>query len=1598
MSSAPAGRRTSGLAGEMEGGGAWPPTEGKKKWSIGKLFRRKKKDSDSEASSPSTDEHSQKNNAKRKKGDKKKRSLVSRSNFEHTDLSDKRSQSVTKFPKKEYFDEGVLSDPSAGFVGYVGRGLPRSPLNQSRHRSKDSLYKLAPASSCGSQDGSLRKGRKGRIKARVEAMRNSKNDSSSDDESQKSTSSSAFKFRSDDSLANHSKDGSVSKRSRSARNDRLIKRLSRDDESQLNREADLIQKGFSRSEAELLALKQRVLSTPQINGNGNNDKEYEEPDYSEPMKVLQSMPYDTKKSYSGSHLAGLTSLANSQGKDVVTRRHHPALSGSNSSVYSYPAGIINFNAQVNDESIKYSIPYNVNKQNRTDIPRRNQSSRRSVSVEQNNYDSENVIVIKIPLGSVPKKEAAAPPPPPPRDPQRKVPTPVSYMYDNTRPMSYAFDSGARRYSQHYTNNESFGINSNPQNIYENAAPVDKNTGLSWGKRPISTSEDHIAMQQQQYYNASTLSQNNQPKRPSSVSAEVIRPEVYNRYLARPQINNSHGHVKRDPARRHTQENANPEFMYYADLTPRSRRPIQIAPTDPVGGNNILTPTEPKPQAKNASDFWRKMDSQEVQRRRVFGHNRTLSDQSVSGLNTQQNLPLNVRNSSIISNVATRPNMVNGNSGVLSHKAQENYFKNNGLLANRNGQIDQTTRIGNKENEAICYSNIDIIPMDDIRHKKQTVKYSEDEVSGSRRKSSNLEDALSELEAIYNSLGLGDEDLLDRADRQEMLAPKTAESLPYSSKDIYFRFPSLDDSNNEMNRRGSLSTKLSIIPDKVHDDMAYRRMNPNERPKSKDASKLTSQVSYMLASPVLADGEGSKIILDGETSEPDVVLDDVVIRNIRQANNYLKIEDPQPPFGIPIGPITPAPNSDYLHAVPDSKRRSRFIPQKSPDIVADDLAYRSLRKDSKNPSPVNKENPTCIFNNTSDNTNLSRPSKIFDNHVIKKKRAVRSLSANIFTLVQREIDDALNLYKNPSLEKAQSIPDLPEAVLEFGKSGKLPDNFKSSQQVLNETKFEIKPKANTVPENKTSDLPNSNLRTVNGNERVHKPEDFGKNYSINYLNSAASRLSNSNQIRNELDTMAQEAKETSAKLVIALEELQNEKLSRFLPENKEKHDIKPIAKKNEKQSDITSSSSALQKYLYPEQSKEINIQPSKVNETKKSLSRQLSQSPTMKVKGTIPAHIKEKMEEFSRSNKNEDPSNDFMATINKLKSFGEQKTEPKPVTNTGKNTEDSLIAISNQLKIVGCQLKNNPEKPNLFQEESMRLKYLANKCEIDLNENCLPQTHNKFGDTTVHSSAKYSFLNSEGNSPKPTCISPKIVSSQSKIDTINNMQSFDDLRKGISELLDGIGQVNEKLQLPKPSPQHQQKVEIKTIVVHHSKESSLDESSLEDTSKSRENRASPEYNSSEELAMIFNIADEQKQPSTSNADNTERKTESHLELNSPRLVKTANQNLRKLSLDELDTKAAEPSKSHVIELMRPQALEHTKPLALEHIRPLALESLRLQALEPVRPQAMEPIRPQAMEPAESQMMDQSAEVSTSQEVPWRRNRRLSPTDNANKGKA
>ncbi|KAJ9597692.1 hypothetical protein L9F63_011446 [Diploptera punctata] len=327
----------------------------------------------------------------------------------------------------------------------------------------------------------------------------------------------------------------------------------------------------------------------------------------------------------------------------------------------------------------------------------------------------------------------------------------------------------------------------------------------------------------------------------------------------------------------------------------------------------------------------------------------------------------------------------------------------------------------------------------------------------KRKSSNLEDALTELEAIYKSLRLGDEDLLDRAERRDLPTPhqKLSDSSPSEKRypissslstsrgaesDSGYNyswgsssFESLFDGGEPPPRRRAPSLRRSGIPDKVMDDMAYRRLHPKERPGSQDIRNVMSQTgSYLESSPVSAATDGTfedspqKPLYGPLNQEPDITLDDVVYRNIRHANNTLKVLDPQPPFGIPIGPIAPAPNSDYLHAVPGDVYRSMFKPRKTPDVVKDDLAYRNLRKDDKDPAfnlpHVTDEVGVLLTPLTKPMTHIKN-----ENFSLRKRRAVRSLSANIQSLVTRESLSLVSRDIDQDFEKAQSLSDLPDAL-------------------------------------------------------------------------------------------------------------------------------------------------------------------------------------------------------------------------------------------------------------------------------------------------------------------------------------------------------------------------------------------------------------------------------------------------------------------------------------------------------------------------------------------------------------------------------------------
>ena len=79
------------------------------------------------------------------------------------------------------------------------------------------------------------------------------------------------------------------------------------------------------------------------------------------------------------------------------------------------------------------------------------------------------------------------------------------------------------------------------------------------------------------------------------------------------------------------------------------------------------------------------------------------------------------------------------------------------------------------------------------------------------------------------------------------------------------------------------------------------------------------------------------------SEADAIKDDMFNRDLTYKNQTLKIQEHQPPFGIPLRPIQFSTSTDYLNAPPPSSYR-KTTSNKEPDLIKDDLAYRMLRKE------------------------------------------------------------------------------------------------------------------------------------------------------------------------------------------------------------------------------------------------------------------------------------------------------------------------------------------------------------------------------------------------------------------------------------------------------------------------------------------------------------------------------------------------------------------------------------------------------------------------------------------------------------------------------
>lgn len=310
--------------------------------------------------------------------------------------------------------------------------------------------------------------------------------------------------------------------------------------------------------------------------------------------------------------------------------------------------------------------------------------------------------------------------------------------------------------------------------------------------------------------------------------------------------------------------------------------------------------------------------------------------------------------------------------------------------------------------------------------------SSEEKDKRRRTSANFEDALQELEEIYQSLGLNDEDLLDRAERRDLptvhqlkrfsIADPTAlqmNGFPLSrSSSEGFGRPWLHETSHRTppNRR-------SAIPDKVSDDLAIRRLQRTvsgpTRSKSPGGPGTDINQSYLQCSPGLTPTSKTNGFFNDavKNDEPDVNLDDVTYRMYSQADST-KVPPPHPPFGIPLEPISKCSTNDYLHATPsddeDKRIKNFYKPQPNPDVVRDDMAFRNLRRERKG-SLTNGIGNALDAACREVESWRKPPAK-------RKDRAIKSLSANMESAF-----DSIANFAPVDNDKAQSMSDLIAAL-------------------------------------------------------------------------------------------------------------------------------------------------------------------------------------------------------------------------------------------------------------------------------------------------------------------------------------------------------------------------------------------------------------------------------------------------------------------------------------------------------------------------------------------------------------------------------------------
>ena len=389
--------------------------------------------------------------------------------------------------------------------------------------------------------------------------------------------------------------------------------------------------------------------------------------------------------------------------------------------------------------------------------------------------------------------------------------------------------------------------------------------------------------------------------------------------------------------------SSPASPLFIDPEPRSRKPILLYSSTPV-----VNIDDSVSDYLSATEFW-------------APHQQRLSSppDSLTDNMSERNVKTPNRDSAIVSNISTP--IPNCDSQSVSS------FEKSGKSSPTSVSSKDSGCSEPKTSRSLLLTPLPLVPETLVSPLSGS---NEESLPGfsTRKRRSHFREAISELESVCKKID-GDEDLLDRAERrdlptlhQELIWRGRIETGDTTSHDssVELGFSDIDNImnwntsssfeqlNSTPSRPRTPGNRRAGVSDKTLDDMAFRmKASANKIPTTMANSIVLSDQSYLLLSPLEQKDKlpGAEEPVDED--EPNIIVDDVTFRNSRDVNAG-NIRDPQPKFGIPVGPITGGAISDYLHAVPQEKYRSTFHPMKNPDLVKDDLAFRQLRKDD-NPS-------------------------------------------------------------------------------------------------------------------------------------------------------------------------------------------------------------------------------------------------------------------------------------------------------------------------------------------------------------------------------------------------------------------------------------------------------------------------------------------------------------------------------------------------------------------------------------------------------------------------------------------------------------------------